>query len=1293
LLEVPADGQEAGREVEMKILHTSDWHLGAYVGPQCDDPYKRMANTMKCLDMLVETARRELPDIILIAGDIWHVAKTWNDRGNIELRIAADYIDKLKEIAFVVVLYGTPNHDSREMFNSLVRICGDDESNCCFFDEPDICTIHTKSGPIQVAGLPGFDKGHFRAQFPGIAAEDENRIFSQQLSSIVQGLSAQLDPNIPSVLMAHYTVAGCELDNGQNVFLQNDILLDPAALDNSGFDIVCLGHIHKAQRVESCSKPVYYAGSIDSFTFNDEEHDKGFYIHSIEDYGTAGNDGALCMHSPRFIETPAREFLTCNWPQDAIESYNEVGIEAFMYEPVKDKVVRILYTCDSETEKALDKKKLERDLYAAGAYYVSEIRPEKVTASVNREGMTEKLTVEDCLIRYLREKNYTIPEIVDAAYPIIEQAQASMPMGSSSGLFLPVEIDVHNYRSYADEKLSFEDIFFAMVNGRNGSGKSSLFMDAITDCLYEETREKELTGWIRSEEKSGSISFTFRLGDDTYRVTRTRQRSGKATLAIAKYEYRNTVDSEGAGWEDLSCQKLADTQQKIIELLGMDCDTFQSCVLIMQDRYGKFMEADKEMRMTVLANLLGLGVYEKLEDLTKEKLTGVNREIKSLKDEIEALELEVGNEYGLYTEKAQVEASIALTSDELTAAREDLSNYRAELARMSGYEEESANLQKDVNQKLTSLSGKKSKKAELEKNLAETRSFLENEQSILDKCSELEEAKLGIAAVDGKVKLLHDKQNQLLKLGQEKTRIQQQRKEIEQKLNFIARNLQDRKRLEQIVEGSTVEKDLEDMEVKAQKHRELENSYKEAIVRYDNYDSETNREFSYKKVKLDTLCKQVEMLNNSGCLDPEKAKCRFLISAQQAKDDAESLKSEIDRYLISRRGTAEELKKEVDRLKAELDRLDYYPEKHGALLQEVKRYRDAKDCLSKMAADAATADQLRNQDAGLAERLSSIEGEMQALDSEISELSGELNTYHELSAKVKELAKYEDMKMQLPMAKQYLVSTEEQVAQLAADIEDLEAAIRQVEDRREELRKLLASRIDKMSAATRIEATISDLERAMSLYNQEIGQINARLATIGTQKEKLEVKRNDLKSFAEKAAAYSILAEAFSQDGIPYQIIRDIVPELEAAANEILGRMTGGRMRLEFVTEKVLKSNKAKEIATLDIIIIDVDHGVLPYLSRSGGQKVRAALAVNFALANIKASRVGLQLGMMFVDEPPFLDADGVDAYCSTLEVIHNKYPDMRILAISHDENMKARFPQQLAVVVTENGSKVVKAA
>jgi exonuclease SbcC len=221
------------------------------------------------------------------------------------------------------------------------------------------------------------------------------------------------------------------------------------------------------------------------------------------------------------------------------------------------------------------------------------------------------------------------------------------------------------------------------------------------------------------------------------------------------------------------------------------------------------------------------------------------------------------------------------------------------------------------------------------------------------------------------------------------------------------------------------------------------------------------------------------------------------------------------------------------------------------------------------------------------------------------------------------------------------------------------------------------------------EGQIFTLEKAVSTLNQQIGTINANLKSIAGKKIQLTKKQEQLQQSAKQAAQLQVLAEAFSQDGIPYQIIRDIVPELEAAANEILGQMTGGRMRLGFVTEKVLKSNKAKEVATLEIIITDVDNGVLPYLSRSGGQKVRAALAVNFALANIKASRVGLQLGMMFVDEPPFLDSDGVEAYCAALEIQHEKFPEMRIVAISHDENMKARFPQQIQIEVTDSGSKV----
>ena len=123
--------------------------------------------------------------------------------------------------------------------------------------------------------------------------------------------------------------------------------------------------------------------------------------------------------------------------------------------------------------------------------------------------------------------------------------------------------------------------------------------------------------------------------------------------------------------------------------------------------------------------------------------------------------------------------------------------------------------------------------------------------------------------------------------------------------------------------------------------------------------------------------------------------------------------------------------------------------------------------------------------------------------------------------------------------------------------------------------------------------------------------------------------------------------------------------------------------------DKILK-NKS-EVNALEIWISDYQRGTMPYLSRSGGQKVKAALSVAFSLADLKANRAGIQLGMMFIDEPPFLDGDGVQAYCDALELIHNRYPSMRVVAISHDPAMKARFPQEIEVIDTgDSGSKII---
>ena len=190
-------------------------------------------------------------------------------------------------------------------------------------------------------------------------------------------------------------------------------------------------------------------------------------------------------------------------------------------------------------------------------------------------------------------------------------------------------------------------------------------------------------------------------------------------------------------------------------------------------------------------------------------------------------------------------------------------------------------------------------------------------------------------------------------------------------------------------------------------------------------------------------------------------------------------------------------------------------------------------------------------------------------------------------------------------------------------------------------------------------------------------------------KDEIEGLQEKVNKYSEEAVAYEMLKDAFSYFGIPHQIVRTVLPQIETTASQIIGQMTGGKMGISFQTERVQTSNK-KEVLELDVLIDEFGKTTLPYLSKSGGEKVKASLSVILALAETKLSSAGVRLGMLFIDEPPFLDGDGVQAYCDALEAIQKRYDGIKIMAITHDPTMKARFPQSIDVVKTDEGSKVV---
>ena len=276
----------------------------------------------------------------------------------------------------------------------------------------------------------------------------------------------------------------------------------------------------------------------------------------------------------------------------------------------------------------------------------------------------------------------------------------------------------------------------------------------------------------------------------------------------------------------------------------------------------------------------------------------------------------------------------------------------------------------------------------------------------------------------------------------------------------------------------------------------------------------------------------------------------------------------------------------------------------------------------------------------------------------------------------------------IPVAEERNMTALNRVLELTTELVGIDDEIR--ERQAEADKEILA-----MAGIEEVQAVVNGLETEVNAINSmvresqmRIGALQQKAQQIAKLKQDIAVLQEKQVGYAKETADYDTLKVAFSQSGVPHQIIRSIIPQLTATANTILGQMTGGKMGVEFRLERLQKNGKEK--VSLDIFIEEYGKSVLPYLSKSGGEKVKSSLSVILALAEIKSSSAGVQLGMLFIDEPPFLDGDGIQAYCDALETIQSRYSNIKIMAITHDPTMKARFPQNLDVVKTEHGSKVI---
>ncbi|SOC88774.1 Exodeoxyribonuclease I subunit D [Curtobacterium sp. 314Chir4.1] len=261
----------------MRILHTSDWHLGrTLLGADL------LEHQAAFLDWLVDLVRERAIDLVVIAGDVYDRAIPPVDA----VRMLSLALERLAESATVVLTPG--NHDSAARLGFGAGVMG---ARVRILAEPaGIATpvlVDDDSGPVAVYGIPYLHPDLTRYALAAVPDEPLARSHQAVVGAAMDRIRADLAgrAGARSVVVAHAFVGGTEpSDSEQDIRVGGVDRVAESVFD--GVDYVALGHLHGPQRVGAGDR-IRYAGSPLAFSFGERNQQKSVTVVDLDASGTA----------------------------------------------------------------------------------------------------------------------------------------------------------------------------------------------------------------------------------------------------------------------------------------------------------------------------------------------------------------------------------------------------------------------------------------------------------------------------------------------------------------------------------------------------------------------------------------------------------------------------------------------------------------------------------------------------------------------------------------------------------------------------------------------------------------------------------------------------------------------------------------------------------------------------------------------------------------------------------------------------------------------------------------------
>lgn len=1239
------------------IYHLSDIHIR--------NNTERQKEYRKVFERTYEELRNKIKkknSLIVITGDIIHL-KTVLSPESVDLTY--DFFETLCKIAPVIVITGNhdcnlTNKDRMDALTPIIKKFGNFE-NVYYLKYSGVYRYNNI-----IFGVSSLLDGKF------IYATEINETMLDDIDN----------DNKYKIALHHGMLKGTKMDNG---FITNNGITKKYF---NGYDYVMLGDLHTHQIVNA-KKTMAYAGSLIQQTHGEPLRGHGFLewdlLKGKIELCEIKNDYGFCK-----IQIKNGKMIKSDIPKNPTIKFILENTNKLEYEKIYNKLKKHYNISGSVPEVIILNNYGDSKGGNTSIIYDDRIKNSIVNKFLEKKQFSDQ---QKSLILDLHKKieNIVKTENDDNSF---DNKQWNILKLKFSNMLSYGPNNVIDFRNYENNKI-------IGIFAPNHYGKSSI-LDIILFCIFDKCSRGERRDIMNKNKNDMHCKLSLEIGNEKYIIERRGKRSTSSVEINVKF-YKIVYDKNNNKIkESLTGVDKNDTNRIISRLLGNYDDYLATCICIQdQGKHGNFISMTQKQKKEYLYEILRLNIFDKCYTYANEKLKIYKTKLKEKEKEIKSYSNNLASNISELKDELIVLEQKKIKVMDLYELRK-LSINLMKTPEIIKYNEL---IQYDLNTEVEIINTKNDIIDKINNSeISKINKKIEKYQNLITKTKNENNSKILIFEYNTKLEKLYSKIINIPNIYNDfdLNESKKSRDEMQNKINNIGKKLKllnNKLKNEKINKIKDIRKQIESLE---------------ESIEYVDPESESklvalNKKL--KKTKLQLFELSIEYVNNRTISESDKEKLTFELQLKEKfKKHVESTISNLNlctennkiqnildqeyMWLDDYNNWKKNVKKLMKNKPINLELIDNLNDESQKLNNKI--LNKSIDVLTLYENNRLNKkiQNLKNK-LDIANKIKDYKNKNDILMEKLQTITNNINNFMHYLNSIQLNKKIDDLKNKI-------IVLEENHLKIKSDIKNFKEKVEKYKNQLNNEKKYTTHL--KLIELHELNFFVNELQKKKydTLMNDknelefELNNINNKITEI---KFKLKTERNTKKQYTKLEKQYNKmnqkhnLCETYSNimnfNGIPYEILKSILPQIESKINETLHNMVNFNIEFLFYDESQNAKNKQKIIKTnMDKININICH---PNASpcnielASGSEKFIIGIAIRMVLYDISET---VKPNFFIIDEGwGCLD----DNYRSNIENVMNYIKNQyeHVLIISHIEELKNQADYNIEINKPDHFSHV----